>query len=291
MRLHARFVDRRRWKPVQNGAGWRSGSFFCANARAAISDSWRTRAPITLAFIPTRTIAEKAPNPLVDYEFELAHPERTIRQYEWQGIYRVIGSLVPLSPATQWLDFGCGNAGLVRFCRSKQLSAVGFEEGAIADKARAAGIPIMSRANLADQCFDVITAIEVLEHVEDPIAVLRDIRRLLKPGGLFFLTTGNAGPYRGRLSAWSYVTPEIHISFFEPETMRQALTMAGFRAEFRGYMPGFTEIIRFKILKNLRVRTQSAWERALPWALLAKIADARFGVSAHPVAWAANNLE
>jgi len=225
-------------------------------------------------------------DPLVDYEFELEHPDRTIRQYEWQGIYQVVESLAPLTPDTKWLDFGCGNGGLVRFCRSKQISAVGFEEGAIAEKARAAGIPIVHREELTDGSFDVITAIEVMEHVEDPIAVLRDIRRLLKPGGLFFLTTGNAAPYRDRLPSWSYVTPEIHISFFEPETLRQALMTAGFRTEFRGYLPGFTQIIRFKILKNLRVRTRSAWERALPWALLSRIADARYGVTAHPVAWA-----
>lgn len=230
-------------------------------------------------------------DPLVDYEFELEHPESTIRQYEWQGIYRVVQSLAPLSPDAQWLDFGCGNGGLVRFCRSKHVSAVGFEEGAIAQKAVAAGIPMVPRAGLVGQSFDVITAIEVLEHVEQPMEVLQDIRRLLKPGGLFFFTTGNAAPYRARLSTWNYAIPEIHISFFEPDTMQQALTRAGFRADFRGYSPGFTEIIRFKILKSLGVRTRSAWERALPWPLLSRIADARYRVSAHPIAWAANSVK
>jgi SAM-dependent methyltransferase len=230
-------------------------------------------------------------DPLVDYEFELEHPDRTIRQYEWQGIYRTVQSLAPISSNTRWLDFGCGNGGLVRYCRSKQVSAVGFEEGAIAEKALAAGIPIVPRDGLDERRFDVITAIEVLEHVDEPLEVLRDIRRLLKPDGLFFFTTGNAAPYRGHLSSWSYVTPEIHISFFEPETLRQALTRTGFRAEFRGYLPGFTEIIRFKILKNLRIRTRSAWERSLPWPLLSRVADARYRISAHPVAWAANSVK
>jgi SAM-dependent methyltransferase len=230
-------------------------------------------------------------DPLVDYAFELEHPERTIRQYEWRGIYRVVQSLAPVSSGTRWLDFGCGNGGLVRYCREKQVSAVGFEEGAIADTARAAGIPIVPRASLDDQSFDVITAIEVLEHVEQPVDVLRDIRRLLKPDGVFFLTTGNAAPYRNRLPAWSYVTPEIHISFFEPETMQRALTLAGFRTEFRGFVPGFTDIIRFKILKNLKIRTRSAWESMLPWPLLSRVADARYQVSAHPVAWAANSVK
>lgn len=230
-------------------------------------------------------------DPLVDYEYELEHPERTIRQYEWQGIYRAVQSLAPLSADTQWLDFGCGNGGLVRFCRSKQVPAFGFEEGAIVEKARAVGIPIVPRAGLRDQSFDVITAIEVLEHVDQPLDMLREIRRLLKPDGLFFFTTGNASPYRGSLSSWKYVMPEIHISFFEPETMRQALASTGFRVEFRGYVPGFMDIIRFKILKNLRIRNRAVWERVLPWPLLSRLADARFEISAHPVAWAANSVK
>jgi SAM-dependent methyltransferase len=230
-------------------------------------------------------------DPLIDYAFELEHPERTIRQYEWRGIYRAVSSLTPLSSDTRWLDFGCGNGGLVRYCRSRQISAVGFEEGAIADKAIAAGIPLSPRGSLNDQSFDVITAIEVLEHVDQPLEVLKDIRRLLKPGGLFFFTTGNAALYRGRLPSWNYVIPEIHISFFEPETLQQALTRAGFRAESRGYLPGFTDIIRFKILKNFGIRTCSAWERVLPWPLLSRLADARYKVSAHPVAWAANSVK
>src|ERR1017187_7596074 len=54
------------------------------------------------------------PDPLLDYVFELERPEETIRLHEWQGIRRAIASLVPLQPSTTWLDFGCGNGGLVR---------------------------------------------------------------------------------------------------------------------------------------------------------------------------------
>lgn len=36
-----------------------------------------------------------------------------------------------------------------------------------------------------DNCFDVITAIEVIEHIPDPGAALDEIYRVLKPGGIF----------------------------------------------------------------------------------------------------------
>jgi SAM-dependent methyltransferase len=232
-------------------------------------------------------------DPLVDYVFELEHPDETIRQYEWRGVVRAVGSLRTLDEGSRWLDFGCGNGGLVRYIREQGVSdAVGFEEGWIADRARAAGIPILAPAGLDPLAgtFDVVTAIEVLEHVERPCDVLRRIRGLLKPGGLFFFTTGNARPARGRLSTWGYVRPEIHISFFEPETAARALESGGFTPEFRGFLPGFDDIIRFKALKNLGISRQAAWQGLLPWTLMARLLDARMGITAHPVGWNRSTL-
>ena len=228
-------------------------------------------------------------DPSVDYLYELVHPERTVRHYEWRGIRSIVGSLRELTPATRWLDFGCGNGGLVRHCMSELgCDVVGFEEGWICDKAAALGIPIVGAGGLAglDGTFDVATMIEVLEHIPDPVAALRRVRSLLRPGGLLFLTTGNAAPYRARLLRWRYVVPEVHVSVFEPETLALALEKAGFRPGFPGYLPGFTDVIRFKVLKNLGVRRRSRLEASLPWGLVSRLTDRRFGVSAHPVGWA-----
>jgi len=233
--------------------------------------------------------AGQGADPLVDYEFELDFPEATIRQYEWRGIATAVASLIPLAQPTTWLDFGCGNGGLVRYCRAHNLcQAFGFETGASRNHARRAGVPLLSDADLAQRAgsFDVVTAIEVLEHIADPLATLRRIRSLLKPGGLFFYTTGNAEPYRANLLKWRYVIPEIHVSLYEPETLRQALLLSGFRPEFRGFIPGFSDIFRFKISKNLGIRRRAGWQRILPWPLLARAADARFRNTAHPIAWA-----
>ena len=135
--------------------------------------------------------------------------------------------------------------------------------------------------------FDVITAIEVLEHLVDPLAELRRIRSLLADGGVFFYTTGNAAPYRNRLNRWRYVIPEIHVSFFEPRTLELALRKCGFDAEFRGFLPGYEDVIRFKILKNLGRKRRSPLEALVPWNLLSRAVDRRFGITAHPIGWAA----
>jgi SAM-dependent methyltransferase len=228
-------------------------------------------------------------DPLVDYHFELSEPRRTIRAHEWAGIVEVVNRLTTLDSQTRWLDYGCGNGGLVRYSRETVgCTSLGYEEGAIAATARAAGIAILesSELNALEGSFDVVTAIEVLEHVVEPLATLRQIRRLLRPGGVLFYTTGNALPFRDRLLSWQYFIPEIHVSLYQPSSMDQALRRTGFEPRYEGYVPGWDQIIAFKVLKNLRLRKSSALFRAIPWRLLAPAISRRYGLCDFPVGYA-----
>lgn len=54
-----------------------------------------------------------------------------------------------------------------------------------------------SSHDLALECpaqFDIITCLEMLEHVPDPLAIIADCRKLLKPGGSLFFSTINRNP-------------------------------------------------------------------------------------------------
>jgi SAM-dependent methyltransferase len=227
----------------------------------------------------------KGADPLIDYQFELDCPQSTIRVFEWAGLLRVVASMLAIGQTTTWLDYGCGNGGLVRYLnQNSACKAVGFEEGWIADRARQKGIPILTSAEIAAQnaCYDVITLIEVLEHVTDPVAVLKEVRRLLRPGGVLFLTTGNAEPHRNALLQWSYLTPEIHISLFEPRTIAIAMERAGLVPKAGGWRPGWGQIFLFKILKNLGIKRRHFWQEILPFGWLGRLLDTRFRLTAHP---------
>jgi 2-polyprenyl-3-methyl-5-hydroxy-6-metoxy-1,4-benzoquinol methylase len=256
----------------------------CDGCRFAfVADPWTDFAQI----YDERYYAGEGADPLVDYAFELSDPGRTIRGYEWRGIARVVEQLAGPLRGQRWLDFGCGNGGLVRHLRAHAgVDAVGFEDGAIAASARAAGIPLLGGAELPAGGSDVVTAIEVIEHVLDPVAELRAIRQLLRPGGLLFLTTGNAAPFAERLAQWRYVVPEIHISFFEPSTLELALRAAGFRPAPLGDSRGFDQILKFKVLKNLGVRRRNRLTDAIPARPLAALADRRVRLGEHPIGWA-----
>ena len=173
-----------------------------------VADPWLDYA----AIYDERYYRGEGADPYVDYYFELEHPEKTVRRYEWDGIIAAVASLCPLSAETRWLDFGCGHGGQVRHVAAQiGCQIAGFDTGEIVTTARSKGVNILEEEDLAaweGKC-DVVTAIEVLEHFPDPLAALRRIRSLLKPGGLFFYTTGNARPFRGRIPAWDIRSPRF----------------------------------------------------------------------------------
>jgi SAM-dependent methyltransferase len=226
-------------------------------------------------------------DPYVDYVFESDHPDTTIRTYEWSGILENIRELFPLGPQTRWLDFGCGQGGLLRYCsRHVQAHYFGFEQGWIPEGVVSEFTIIRQPEALQklDQ-FDVITAIEVFEHIADPIETIAFIRTLLKKGGVLFFTTGNPQPHWHRFLAWEYVYPEIHIGYYTPMAIDGLLTRAGFRTEFRKFLPGYAGILRYKVLKRLGVKEQQFWERLLPWRPITKAIDRHLRASHYPIAW------
>ncbi len=85
--------------------------------------------------------------------------------------------------------------------------------------------------------FDLITLIDVVEHVPDPVQELKDIRALLAPNGTFVLTTMDFGSLFARVTGkrWPWLM-RMHLFYFTRETISTTLEAAGFEpVHFSGY--------------------------------------------------------
>lgn len=235
---------------------------------------------------------------LVNYDHEIKYPDKTVRLYEWEGVLRniqelfanssIINTHTPELEGVRWLDFGCGNGSLVRYINENtKADCYGFDLGYGAEVGKSTfGISILSEKELESQSssFDVITAIEVFEHLADPMETFLKIKHLLKPGGFLFYTTGNSYPFKDDLLKWSYSNvPEVHICFFEPKTIEIAAKTLKLEILKCGFQSGSTSIYKFKILKSLGFRNRHFILDMLPWKLIAKIADKKFQLTQFPI--------
>ncbi len=84
-------------------------------------------------------------------------------------------------------------------------------------------------AKYPEDYFDVITASEILEHLDSPMENLNEIRRLLRPGGLFWATTPSARslPRRTLGLGWSVASPPEHVQLFSRAGVYRMLEQSG----------------------------------------------------------------
>ncbi len=83
--------------------------------------------------------------------------------------------------------------------------------------------------------FDVITMLDVLEHVRDPIACIEKARSLLVPGGWLVVETGDIDCGWARLlgNHWYFLDPPNHLHYFSAAGLETALHRCGFEGAIR----------------------------------------------------------
>lgn len=143
----------------------------------------------------------------------------------------------PAGPA-RLLDVGCGSG--VHLARMRELgwTVEGVEiDPQAAEAARIRGVPVrvgtLEAQRYPEACFDAVFSAHVLEHVYDPVALLRECGRVLKSGGrLVVLTPNVAGAGHRRFGqAWLNLDPPRHLFLFSPQTLARAAEMAGLQVE------------------------------------------------------------
>ena len=87
-------------------------------------------------------------------------------------------------------------------------------------------------AELDSASFDAVTMWDVIEHMADPIAEIREVARILKPGGLFCVHTMDIDSLFARLMGkrWPWLV-EMHLYYFSPKTLAMIVEKAGLKVE------------------------------------------------------------
>jgi len=152
------------------------------------------------------------------------------------------------------LDVGCSTGHFLSALEGKVKQRVGVEltEDAVKFIKSNLDFEVYSESidnfNVPEGPFDLITSLQVLEHVEDPLAFLRGIAKNLKKGGYLYLELPNIDDVL--LSVFKvkgyedFYFREPHLSYFSKDTLRKLLRKAGFVGEIK-------TVQRYNVLNHL----------------------------------------
>lgn len=107
----------------------------------------------------------------------------------------------------------------------------------------------LKEAAYLDNTFDLIICIETLEHIPDPNVFFSELKRILKPGGVAYVETGNVEcwkakhPPKSHGQQWFYYN-RLHIYYYSPRTATRMLKKVGLKKLFHEPFVPFSETFR-----------------------------------------------
>ncbi len=164
----------------------------------------------------------------------------TVQHYEglqsgfdrmWFG--KITDRLVAGREGLKVLDVGCGNGLLLRQFQQRGCVCYGSDPSPwakqCADKYGYEVLGLIEQAGIEDNFFDIVTSTSTLEHLARPFDYVKEIVRILKPGGAAYFTVPNYGslPVRMRWVKGRLVTPPGHCSYFAARTLRDLFLRQG----------------------------------------------------------------
>jgi len=135
------------------------------------------------------------------------------------------------------IDIGSATGALISVLRDRGWNVTGVEISPGADYARnvrkldVQSLPLEEN-NFPQECFDVVLASHLIEHLNDPRSFLAETFRILKDGGHIFITTPNVSGFQARLYGGRWRSAIFdHLCLFSARTLKRMLINAGFKIE------------------------------------------------------------
>lgn len=226
-----------------------------------------------------------------EYSYYDERKAEKFSNYVWDSRLRALRKYVK---SGNFLDIGCAFGGLLKRA-SKYFTPYGVDlseySGKHAKELFGDNIHIGSlNSHPFDyDFFSVVTMIELIEHVADPVSLIKESYKLLKENGLLLLQTANMNAMQAKLLKDKYAMyMPGHLSYFTTRNLTDLLRQAGFR-KIKVYYP-----VEFGLLPKLlksRYRFKSAfdyirWLRISYYHCISKIRFGNFAATSSMVVYA-----
>jgi SAM-dependent methyltransferase len=162
------------------------------------------------------------------------------------------------------LDIGCGRGQLLQALRARGWEVAGTE---LSDRSAAYARDVLridvQTGDVLGLClpaagFSAVILWHVLEHVPEPALLVREVARILRPGGVLLVAVPNfASPEaRWARARWFHLDVPRHLSHFVPRTLYDMLDAADLRPVSAGYLAPEYDFFSFvqTALNMLRLR-------------------------------------
>ncbi|MDD2757935.1 MAG: methyltransferase domain-containing protein [Patescibacteria group bacterium] len=164
---------------------------------------------------------------LEDVEYENTREPRGLQAK------KILAGLKKYVPAGRLIDIGAGSGILVEKAQRVGYNAVGVEPSVwLQQRAVELKLPVLLGTLPhpdAGTGYDVATLVDVIEHVDDPVGVLLNVKAVLKDDGFLLLTTPDVGSFFAKIMGWKWWDYRIaHINYFNLQTLKLLLDKAGF---------------------------------------------------------------
>lgn len=170
-----------------------------------------------------------------------------------------------------WLDVGSGIGDMVSVALQRGWQATGLElsETSVAFAKETFGVDLqretmeehVARSPELVGTFSIVSLIGVLEHVVDPMGLLGQANRMLKPGGIVMIQVPNAGSLATMVqesfpeNVFRHMSPIEHIMVFTESSLNRALDQGGFEPLAYWYHGlDFYELLTNLVLANPKVQ-------------------------------------
>lgn len=204
-----------------------SDDFRITDANYGVTADIYTCADCSFKFCPTVADALTFYKNMGDTTYETTRAERSLQAK------KILHRIKRFKTNGRLLDVGAGSGILVEQALALGYDASGVEPSeSLSESAQKLKLPVITGTlplPTLQHPFDVVTLIDVIEHVDQPLAMLEEVSKCLRQDGICILVTPDVSSFAAHIMRgkwWHYRL--AHIGYFDRKTLQQLTASTGF---------------------------------------------------------------